>query len=86
MFSQGRLILPHVRSKLSAQLIHALLCLGKWSLLNLVKDVDVLAKVNGDEDIELDNGWDRIVLPEKFSDITIYLCLNYTTLARVRNP
>jgi hAT family C-terminal dimerisation region len=53
-FSRGRLVLSHVRSRLSAQSTWALLCLGSWSLLGLVKDTDVLAvtvldEVNGNE-------------------------------------
>lgn len=71
VFSRGRLILPHVRNGLSLQSIRALLCLGEWSLLNLVKDEDVLAelkatpKLDGDDDVVLDDGWDSIVLPSK---------------------
>ena len=44
-----------------------LLCLGIWSKLGLVKDVDVLAvaampDVPGDEDAELEDSWDIILL------------------------
>ena len=42
LFSKGRLLLSHVRSRLSVQLIRALLCLNSWSLAGLVKDEDVL--------------------------------------------
>jgi len=67
LFSRGRLLLSHVRSRLSAQSTRALLCLGSWSRLGLVKDTDVLAvtvldDVEGDEEPELDDGWDRILL------------------------
>ncbi|GLB45613.1 putative hAT family C-terminal dimerisation region [Lyophyllum shimeji] len=69
VFSRGRLLLSHVRSRLSAQTTRALLCLGSWSLLGLVKDTDVLAvssmnDVEGDADAEiaLDDGWDSILL------------------------
>ncbi|KAG2084069.1 uncharacterized protein F5147DRAFT_589632, partial [Suillus discolor] len=66
IFSRGRLLLSHVRSRLSSQSIHALLCLGCWSLMGLVKDKDVLAvamlaDVEGDKDA-LDDGWDNIQL------------------------
>jgi hypothetical protein len=44
-FSQGRLVLSHVRSRLSVQSTRALLCLGVWSLLGYVKDGDVKAAV-----------------------------------------
>src|SRR5258708_3160842 len=43
VFSCGRLILSHVHSRLSVQSTHALICLGSWSLLGLVKNADVLA-------------------------------------------
>jgi hypothetical protein len=66
IFSHGRLILSHVRSRLSAQTTQALLCLGSWSLLGLVKDKDVTAvtckpDLEGEEQ-ELDEGWDDINL------------------------
>ncbi|GLB45805.1 hypothetical protein LshimejAT787_3000140 [Lyophyllum shimeji] len=67
VFSRSHLILSHVRNRLSAQSTRALLCVGNWSLLGLVKDSDVSAvssmpDVDGDEDIELDDGWDSILL------------------------
>ena len=43
VFSQGRLLLSHVRNHLSSQSIQALMCLGNWSLLGLVKDKDIFA-------------------------------------------
>jgi hypothetical protein len=65
IFSRGRLLLSHVRNRLSAQSTRAILCLGSWSLLGMVKDEDVLKiavmpDVEGDEEIELDEGWDSI--------------------------
>ena len=42
LFSRGRLLLLHVRSHLSVQSTCALLCLGTWSTLNLVKTEDVI--------------------------------------------
>jgi hypothetical protein len=64
VFSQGRLLLSHVHNCLSSQSIRALMCLGSWSLLGLVKDTDIyavttLAEVEGDEE-ELADGWDAI--------------------------
>lgn len=65
LFSRGRLLLSHVRSRLSAQSTHALLCLGTWSTLGLVKDSDV-KKVTELEDVEgkdtLADGWDKIII------------------------
>ncbi|PIL31003.1 hypothetical protein GSI_05696 [Ganoderma sinense ZZ0214-1] len=44
LFSHGQLILSHVRSRLSAQTMRAILCVGSWSVLNLVKpEEDLLA-------------------------------------------
>lgn len=64
LFSRGRLLLSHVRSRLSAQSTRALLCLGFWSKLNLVKPEDVskvmvLPDLRGEEE-EMDDGWDKI--------------------------
>ncbi|KIK80159.1 hypothetical protein PAXRUDRAFT_159391 [Paxillus rubicundulus Ve08.2h10] len=38
IFSHGHLLLSYVQSCLSAQMTCALLCVGLWSLLGLVKD------------------------------------------------
>ncbi|GLB43472.1 putative protein dimerization activity [Lyophyllum shimeji] len=57
VFSRGRLILSHTRSRLSALSTRALLCLGSWSLMGLVRDEDVTAVGALDEvdgQIELD--------------------------------
>ena len=67
MFSQGRLLLSHIRSRLSVQLTRALLCLGVWSLLGYVKDSDVKAVVilpelhADEEEEELKSDWDKIL-------------------------
>jgi hypothetical protein len=65
IFSRGRLLLSHIRNRLSAQSTRALLCLGSWSLLGMVKDEDVLKvavlqDVQGEDEIELEDGWDSI--------------------------
>ncbi|OAX32671.1 hypothetical protein K503DRAFT_701687, partial [Rhizopogon vinicolor AM-OR11-026] len=64
LFSCGRLLLSHVRSRLSVQSTWALLCLGFWSQLNLIKPEDVnkvtmLPDVEGEEQ-EMAHGWDSI--------------------------
>jgi hypothetical protein len=64
LFSRGRLLLSHVRSRLSVQSTRALLCLGFWSQLNLIRPDDVhrvtmLPDVEGEEK-EIVDGWDRI--------------------------
>jgi len=66
LFSRGCLIVTHTRSHLSAQSTRTLLCLGAWSLLNLVKTEDVMAvaalrDMEGDEGALYD-GWDAIVV------------------------
>ncbi|PPQ81292.1 hypothetical protein CVT26_015194 [Gymnopilus dilepis] len=61
-FSQGRLVLPHVRNCLSYQSTRASMCVGSWSSLGLVKDKDIL-DVLGEEVVEeeaLPDGWDAI--------------------------
>ncbi|KIK33085.1 hypothetical protein CY34DRAFT_100246 [Suillus luteus UH-Slu-Lm8-n1] len=64
LFSRGRLILSHVRNRLSAQSMRALLCVGLWSELGLVDSKDIfhaskLLDVIGEEEA-LDEGWDSI--------------------------
>jgi hypothetical protein len=63
VFSQGRLVLPYIRNHLSSQTTRALMCIGAWSLLGLVKDADIKAalgdEINGPED-ERTVGWDNI--------------------------
>ena len=64
LFSRGRLLLSHVRSRLSPQTIRALLCLGLWSQMDLVKSEDLhavckLDEVEG-EDEDLEDGWDTL--------------------------
>ena len=67
VFSQGRLLLSHIRSRLSVQSTRALMCLGVWSLLGFVKDSDVkavviLPELRADEDEgELEVNWDKIL-------------------------
>jgi hypothetical protein len=63
LFSRGRLILPHVRNGLSTDSIRALLCLGSWSLLGLVRDEDVLSIArlpDASHEVEMESGWDKI--------------------------
>jgi hypothetical protein len=65
IFSRGWLILTHVRNRLSAQTSRALLCLGSWSLMGMVKDEDVfkvalMPDLEGENEAELEDGWDSI--------------------------
>ena len=64
VFSQGRLLLPHIHNRLPSQSICALMCLGSWSQLGLVRDKDIftvttLGEIEGDEEA-LEEGWDAI--------------------------
>jgi hypothetical protein len=65
-FSQGRLLLSHIRNRLSIQSTRALLCLGIWSEMGYVRDKDVkaatvLPEVGSDEDNDdLGDDWDAI--------------------------
>jgi hAT family C-terminal dimerisation region len=65
VFSRGRLLLSHVRSRLSAQSTRALLCLGSWSLMGMVRNEDVLAvtlmaDAEDEDPAGLEEGWDHI--------------------------
>lgn len=70
VFSCGHLLLSHVQSQLSAQTTHALLCLGEWSWLGLVKDSNMLAvavmpdvspkECAPNDDFKLPDAWDAI--------------------------
>ena len=65
VFSNGRLVLSHVRNGLSVQSTRALMCLGAWSKMGFVKDKDIteaarLPDIKGSED-ELNCGWDNIL-------------------------
>lgn len=67
VFSQGRILLSHLRSRLSVQSTRALMCLGAWSTLGYVEDGDLRAvtvlpavPLNSREPI-LPEGWDAIM-------------------------
>ncbi len=66
VFSRGRRALTHVRSRLSAQSTRAILCVGEWSRLDMIRSTDCMAVTsqpavdNDDSDYEMEEGWDRI--------------------------
>jgi hypothetical protein len=65
VFSQGRLLLSHIRSRLSVQSTRALMCLGVWSKLGFVTDSDLKAAVVAlpelrDDDTTLGIIWEKI--------------------------
>ena len=65
-FSKGRLLLSHIRNRLSVQSTRALMCLGVWSKLGYVRDKDInevtaLEEIVGEERMEeLSKDWDAI--------------------------
>ena len=64
VFSKGRLLLSHIRNRLSAQSTRALLCLGAWSKLGFVDIDDLnlaasLPDVTGEE-MWTDDEWDVV--------------------------
>lgn len=67
VFSEGRIVLSHLRSRLSVQSTRALMCLGVWSQLGYVKDIDIRAVVilpeasTETKAAEIAVGWDAIV-------------------------
>ena len=69
VFSRGRLLLSHIRNRLSAQSSRAILCLGSWTKAGFVKAGDErkvvkLEKIQDDDpeasDYEMEDGWDAI--------------------------
>jgi hypothetical protein len=64
VFSRGHLILLHIRNCLAVQSTRALLCVGVWSLLGLVKDSDIKMSVGKDDVVgkeeDLPENWDAI--------------------------
>jgi hypothetical protein len=66
VFSKGRLLLSHIRNRLSAQSTRAVLCLSYWSLMGLVQDSDVLAVTAQPDDGKEEpgaeaDGWDALL-------------------------
>src|SRR6202522_3437112 len=68
VFSKGRILLSHVRNRLSVQSTRPLICLGAWSLMGYVKDSDVKAVTvlpdlkEGEDEEPLSDNWDNIVI------------------------
>lgn len=67
LFSRGRLVISHVHSRLGVQGSRALICLGVWSHLGLIKSTDIktvsaMEEVEGENHIDLGDRWDNIVI------------------------
>lgn len=62
VFSKGRLVLSHIRNRLTVASTRALMCLGAWSILGLVEDADIKAVANlpdvMDDDDDNEIRWD----------------------------
>jgi hypothetical protein len=56
IFSKGRLLISHIRNRLSAQSTRALLCLGYWSKLDYIK-LDDLKAAASLPDAKNDEDW-----------------------------
>jgi hypothetical protein len=65
VFSRGRLLISHVRNRLSAQSTRALLCLGYWSKLGYVRLDDMKAAASlpdaKKDDVWSDDDWSIVV-------------------------
>jgi hypothetical protein len=66
VISKGRLLISHVRNRLSAQSTRALLCLGYWSKMGFIKSDDLkaaasLPDANNDEEWSDDDDWAIVV-------------------------
>lgn len=60
-FSRGRLVLSHIRNRLSAERTRAVLCLGEWSRFGWVLDNDIhIAASEPEEDGSLEDYGDLL--------------------------
>jgi hypothetical protein len=76
VFSQGRLLISHIRNRLSAQSTRALLCLNAWSKAGFLQSTDLsdVASLPDDkETIGLDASWDVIPHDAKVSLVVLFL-------------
>ncbi|KAF5309387.1 hypothetical protein D9619_012291 [Psilocybe cf. subviscida] len=67
VFSQGRILLSHLRNRLSSATIRASMCVGEWSRMGFVRTQDitataVLEDVEEGEDEYLELDWDKICI------------------------
>jgi hypothetical protein len=64
VFSKGRLVLSYVQNGLSVQFMCALMCLGTWSRMGLVKDKDIMEAARlpdiNESEAKLDIRWNNI--------------------------
>lgn len=66
IFSRGHTLLTHTCNGLEAQTVRSLLCLGEWlkagiiSVKNIASAISGLLDLEGDEEVEMEEGWDSI--------------------------
>jgi hypothetical protein len=73
VFSEARILMPHTRNPLSAVTVRSLTCLGSWSRLGMVEQVDALSVTEKNKDVKgKDKGpvgdWDAIHIPSYETD------------------
>ena len=63
VFSKGRLLLSHVRNRLSVESTRALLCLGAWSRLGFVNSSDIkeATLLPEDRDMNFNDVYDMVL-------------------------
>ena len=71
LFSRGRLLLPYIRNRLSAESVRALLCLGDWARLDLINDDELLHVTAEKEPDEDEDGTDDSIPVETIIDISV---------------
>ncbi|EKM74644.1 hypothetical protein AGABI1DRAFT_133044 [Agaricus bisporus var. burnettii JB137-S8] len=66
-FSKGRNLLTNRRNRLVGQTVRSLLCLGDWISAGIVTNKDIvravsgLPDIEGDDEVEMGAGWDKIL-------------------------
>lgn len=68
VFSKGRILLSHTRNRLSANNTRAMMCVGEWTRLGLIRSDDIKVAVkagssraNEDNDEDIEAIWDHIL-------------------------
>lgn len=60
-------LLTNCRNRLVGQTVHSLLCLGDWISAGIIMNKDIvravsgLPDIEGDDEVEMEAGWDRIL-------------------------
>jgi hAT family C-terminal dimerisation region len=68
VFSRGRILLSHLRNRMSPQTTRKMMCLNSWFKVNIIKTDDALSAIRQapdvveDSDDEIGGGWDGVLL------------------------